>query len=123
MQDNNQEKSADFEGMLTKEIQDAFYELRQDIEQLAKVVKLYQETAEVRNELQDTQIKQTKEVWESHIIACEAQKKELTDLVDAVTAIRSGMKITNFLRNSIVWLAGGATAIYSLYQLAKEVFK
>lgn len=58
-----------------------------------------------------------------HHLACKENKAEIKEMLEMVRAINHGMRITNVLRNAVLWLGGLATTIYSLVQIGKEYLK
>ena len=58
----------------------------------------------------------TEELLAAHIKTCDESKKGMDEVLDAVNTIKAGMKITNWLRNAFIWIAGLAIAVITLWQ-------
>lgn len=51
------------------------------------------------------------------------QQEDTKEVLDAVRTIKSGMKVTNFLRDAFVWTSGIITSGYALWQIFKDYLK
>lgn len=84
----------------------------QELESLKKLVELY---AQRQNQLE--------EMLQEHIKSCNVHRAENKQVLETVMAIKQGMRITNILRDGILWVGGLVTTFYSLWAIFKEFFK
>lgn len=70
-------------------------------------------------ELQNKRIEQLEKSLAEHNKTCAESKRDIEELLDLVTTVKQGMKLTNFLRNAFVGIAGVIAAAMALWHQFK----
>lgn len=72
---------------------------------------------ELRSDVRDAKERtdRLERALEAHNIVCAANTKTLEEVRELILTVKTGMKITNFLRNSLLLLAGLGTALAEAY--------
>lgn len=71
-------------------------------------------------QMHSMRIDQMETLLKEHREQCQKNNEDMKAILELVEAIRQGMKITNFLRNAFVWVAGLVTAGLTLWQHFKQ---
>ena len=93
--------------------------LPEEIGSLIHAIRHEQQSLRLALELQNARIQQIEQMTKDHMSACAENKEQMQELYELMQTIKQGMRVTNFLRNAFVWVAGLVTAAIGLWHTFK----
>lgn len=109
MSDEKQEKfltEGEVREILNEEIRAVVHAIRGEVQSIRSLV-----------ELQVVRVDRCEQLISDHVKACAENRQSMNEIKEMLATVKTGMKITNALRNLVVWLAGIGVAVSEFWKI------
>lgn len=97
--------------------------IKSEMETVRELIKQVHALSEEKLKIQTQRIEMLDQLIVEHREECAKKEKDTKEVLEALQAIKAGMKFTNFMRNMVISFAGLVTSIWGLAQLVKDHVK